>query len=277
MVLPSYEHFLHLQLTGMDKRISNETDVLSQYGKTILMLILARVNGYYNPYISQTIMEEEAKIMHGEVFSPAEREFFKHRLQTLYPKIGDSDVKTAISLLAEQKAANCPCLVHTDQRDYEWIVFKRQPDRISYENEDGKDETPMNKVSDDEDLSSTKAEETMPTSTSDGRTQVDQPIQAEQIGAASKTTTGEVNFSSAELSVGYKTTNEPQMSESVCEPSLHSRDSSKSITQKESDQRKKKNDSKPDNTNVMDLEVDTKEDECRIPLGTPKKINRGIW
>ena len=62
VVLPSYEHFLqHLQLTGMTKRISNETDVLSQYGKTILMLILARVNGYYNPYIPQTIMEEEAK------------------------------------------------------------------------------------------------------------------------------------------------------------------------------------------------------------------------
>ena len=48
VVLPSYEHFLqHLQLTGMTKRFSNETDVLSQYGKTILMLILARVNGYY--------------------------------------------------------------------------------------------------------------------------------------------------------------------------------------------------------------------------------------
>ena len=43
VVLPSYEHFLqHLQLTGMTKRISNETNVLSQYGK----LILARVNGY---------------------------------------------------------------------------------------------------------------------------------------------------------------------------------------------------------------------------------------
>ena len=131
VVLPSYEHFLqHLQLTGMTKLISNESDVLSQYGKTILMMILARVNGYYNPYISQTIMEEEAKIMYEEVFSPAEKEFYKHRLQTLYPKIGDSDVKTAITLLAEQKAANCPCLVHTDQRDYEWIVFSRQPDRI---------------------------------------------------------------------------------------------------------------------------------------------------
>ena len=46
VVLPSYQHFLqHLQLTGMTKLISNESDALSQYGKTILMLILARVNG----------------------------------------------------------------------------------------------------------------------------------------------------------------------------------------------------------------------------------------
>ena len=116
----------------------------------------------------------------------------------------------------------------------------------------------MNKVSDDEDLSS------------DERSPVDQDIQAEQIGAASKTTTEEADFSSAELSVGYKTTAKPQMSESVCESSLYSRDSSKSTTQKESDQRKKKNDSKIDDT-PMDLEVDTKEDECRIPLGTPKR------
>ena len=279
VVLPSYEHFLqHLQLTGMNKRISNETDVLSQYGKTILMLILARVNGYYNPYIPQTIMEEEAKTMHGEVFSPAEKEFFKHRLKTLYPKIGDNDVKTAITLLAEQKAANCPCLVHTDQRDYGWIVFRRQPDKILYEDEDEEDVTPMAEVSDDEDFFSAEAEETMPTPTSDERTQVDQDIQAEQIGVASKTTTEEADFSSTVLSDGYKTTAKPQMSESLCEPSLHSRDSSKSksTTQKESDQKKKKNDSKPDDT-PMDLEVDTKEDESRILLGTPKKKSRGIW
>ena len=134
--------------------------------------------------------------------------------------------------------------MHTDQRDYEWIVFKRQPDRISYEDEDGKDGTPMNKVSDNEDLSSAEAEETMPTPTSDERTQVDQNIQTEQIGVATKTTTEEADFSSAELSVGYKTTAKPDMSESVCEPSLHSRDSSKlksklkSTTQKERDQKK---------------------------------------
>ena len=43
VVLPSYQHFLqHLQLTGMTKLISNESDALRQYGKTILMLILSQ-------------------------------------------------------------------------------------------------------------------------------------------------------------------------------------------------------------------------------------------
>ena len=44
VVLPSYKHFLHcIHLTGT---ISRETNVLSMYGKTIQMMILARVNGY---------------------------------------------------------------------------------------------------------------------------------------------------------------------------------------------------------------------------------------
>ena len=81
VVLPGYQHFLqNLQLTGMTRLISNESDALSHYGKTILMLILSRVNGYYSPYTPQTIMEEEARMRYGEVFSPAEMEFFKHRI-----------------------------------------------------------------------------------------------------------------------------------------------------------------------------------------------------
>ena len=108
----------------------------------------------------------------------------------------------------------------------------------------------MDEVSDDEDIFSAEAEETMPTPTSDWRTQVDQDIQDEMIGAVSKTTTEKADFSSAEVSDGYKTTDMPQMSESLGEPSLHSRDKSKSksTTQKESDQKKKKNDRKPHDT-----------------------------
>ena len=49
-------------------------------------------------------------------------------------------------------------------------------------------------------------------------------IQDEIIGAASKTTTEEAYFSSTDLSDGYKITAKPQMSESLCEFSLHSRD-----------------------------------------------------
>ena len=59
VVLPSYRHFLQTPyLTGT---ISRETNVLSQYGKTIQMMILARVDGYYNPFTPHTIMEEEDK------------------------------------------------------------------------------------------------------------------------------------------------------------------------------------------------------------------------
>ena len=54
VVLPSYKHLLHsLNLTGT---ISRETNVLSMCGKTIQMMILAIVNGYYSPFIPSTIM-----------------------------------------------------------------------------------------------------------------------------------------------------------------------------------------------------------------------------
>ena len=244
VVLPSYQHFLqHLQLTGMTKLFSNESDALSQYGKTILMLILVRVNGYYNPYIPQTIMEEEAKIRYGDVFSPAEKEFFRHRLLTLYPKIDDRSVKTAIEFLEQQKAVNCPCSVHTVQRGYEWIVFRRQPDRKSWVDEDDEDDViPMDEVSDDEDFFSAEAEKTIPTPTSDERTQVDQDI-SDEIKRAASETTPEADFSSADLSDGCKTIAKPQMSDSLCELSLHSRDKTNSKTKKKTDQNnKKKND-----------------------------------
>ena len=110
VVLPSYQHFLqHIHQTGTTKKVSNESDSLSQYGKTIQMLILARVNGYYSPYSPQTIMQEEAKTLYGDVFTLAEREFFKHRLLTLFPKISDKGIETSITFLEQQKLANCPC------------------------------------------------------------------------------------------------------------------------------------------------------------------------
>ena len=75
IILPSYQHFLqNIQEKGFFRfSISNESEALSKYGKTITMIVLARVNGYYSPYFPQTIMEEEAKCLYGTNFSFAER------------------------------------------------------------------------------------------------------------------------------------------------------------------------------------------------------------
>ena len=112
VVLPSYQHFLqHIHQTGTTKKVSNKSDALHQYGKTITMLILARVNGYYSPYSPQTIMEEETKTLYGDVFTLAERDFFKHRLLTLFPKISDEGIETSINFLEQQKSGklSMPC------------------------------------------------------------------------------------------------------------------------------------------------------------------------
>ena len=131
IVLPSYLHFLqHIQQTGLTRKVSNESDALGQYGKTILMLILTRVNGYYSPYSPQTIMEQEVIARYGDVFSLVEKEFFKHRLLAVYPKITDEGIEASITLQEVQKLANCPFFVHTEHRGFGWIAFRRQPDRI---------------------------------------------------------------------------------------------------------------------------------------------------
>ena len=70
IILPSYQHFLqYLQEKGFSRfSITNESEALSRYGKTITMIVLARVNGYYSPYFPQTIMEEEARCLWHQLF-----------------------------------------------------------------------------------------------------------------------------------------------------------------------------------------------------------------
>ena len=139
VVLPTYQHYLNMH--NLYGTISKETNVLSRYGKTIQMMILARVNGYYSPFFPSTIMQEEEQAETGDLFNLAEENFFRHRLKTLYPKIDEEGIKTAIGFLATQKLVNCPCSVHTEERGYEWIVFRRQPDRkIGSTDDDDEDE-----------------------------------------------------------------------------------------------------------------------------------------
>ena len=156
VVLPTYPHFLNVhKLFG---NISRETNILGDYGKTIQMMILARVNGYYSPYFPSTIVQEEEQVETGHLFNLAEENFFRYRLQTLYPKIDEEGIKTAIGFLATQKLANCPCSVHTEERGYEWIVFRRQPDRKIYSTDDDDEQSSTSKsISDDDVFFSAKA------------------------------------------------------------------------------------------------------------------------
>ena len=94
IILPSYQHFLqYIQEKGISRfSITNESEALSKYGKTITMIVLARVNGYYSPYFPQTIMEEEAKCLYGTNFSFAEREFFTNKLLKVTPNISQEAI-----------------------------------------------------------------------------------------------------------------------------------------------------------------------------------------
>ena len=244
VVLPSYQHFLQsLNLTGT---ISRETNVLSMYGKTIQMMILARVNGYYSPFIPSIIMQEEDKAETGDVFSLAEEDFFRHRLRTLYPKIDEEGIKTAIGFLATQKLVNCPCTIHTEERGYEWIVFRREPDRKigSSEDEDGEDVNPID-ISDDDVFFSAEAEEALLTPDSD----------EQETTPESERSLEKKNYSSTDLSDGYKEMAKPQISNLLCDSSLHSRDKTTTKPQ-QTDQKKKEKNKKKKNKEREPVETE---------------------
>ena len=89
-----------------------------------------------------------------------------------------------------------------------------------------------------------------------------------------------LTVSSTDLFDGYKALTKPQMSKSLHESSLHSRDTRNNTSykiQEKADQKgkKKRNNNKPDET-PMGLRDDPKEDED-ILLGTPRKKSRGIY
>ena len=101
IILPSYEHFLHYILEKGFSRFSivGESEILSKYGKTITMIVLARVNGYYSPYFLQSIMEEEAKCLYSTNFSFAERDFFLNKLLKENPNMSKAAINQSIAFL----------------------------------------------------------------------------------------------------------------------------------------------------------------------------------
>ena len=60
----------------------------------------------------------------------------------------------ALTFLEKQKLANCPCQVHTTSRGYDWIVFRRQPDRtptLYYEQTESESEEEVHEEYEDDD------------------------------------------------------------------------------------------------------------------------------
>ena len=210
VVLPTYPHFLNIH--NLFGTIFRETNVLSDFGKTIQMMILARVNGYYSPFFPSTLAQEEEQAEIGHLFNLAEENFFRYRLKTLYPKIDEEGIKSAIGFLATQKLVNCPCSVHTEERGYEWIVFRRQPDRKIYstDDDDGSNST-TESFSDDDVFFSAEAEDAVLNQRADytePTTNCPRNLEKED--------------SSTDVYDGKEQTG-PQKSNQPCESSLHSR------------------------------------------------------
>ena len=230
IILPSYQHFLqYLQEKGFFRfSVTNESEALSKYAKTITMIVLARVNGYYSPYFPQTIMEEEAKCLYGTNFSYAERDFFTNKLLKVTPNISQEVINQSIAFLERQKKVNCPCTIHTQKRGHEWIVFNRLPDRIHANHEDGShmsDSGDTVGFSDTEDKAENEAPKVADTTSGsqnheDMEEEDNSNIQdcTDASGASSE------NFTSAELTAGYNSIFNPTVSNSSSELSLHSRD-----------------------------------------------------
>ena len=74
-------------------------------------------------------LKRKRKDVSLEMSSHAEKEFFKHRHQSKFHKITNDSVEVALTFLKKQTMANCPCQIHTASRGYDWVVFRRQPDR----------------------------------------------------------------------------------------------------------------------------------------------------
>ena len=127
---------------------------------------------------------------------------------TLYPRISDEGMKTSITFLEQQKLANCPCSVHTEQRGFGWIVFKRQPDRISFNFDDIPEIEDTG--TDDDEFHSVETDDSIVTPSLDNDLAI---LNDDASGVATENTL----LSSADLSDGYKAITDPGESVSPCE------------------------------------------------------------
>ena len=213
-------HFLqYLQEKGFSRfSITNESEALSRYGKTITMIVLARVNGYYSPYFPQTIMEEEARCLYGTNFSCAERDFFTNKLLKVTPNISKEAVNLSIEFLERQKEVNCPCTIHTQKRGHDWIVFSRLPDRIPSNHDDGShmsdsdDTVGFSETDDTAENEAAKVADT--TSGSQNHEDMEEEDKNNSQDCTDASSASSENFTSTDLTAGYHSIFNPTVSNS---------------------------------------------------------------
>ena len=245
MILPSYQHFLqYIQEKGFSRfSLTSESEILSKYGKTITMIVLARVNGHYFPYFPQMIMGEEGKCLYGTNFSFAERDFFINKLLKVTPNMSQEAINQSIAFLERQKEANCPCTIHTQQRRYDWIVFNQLPDKMPSNLDDGNqmsDSGDSTGFSDTESYAENEEAKVSDTIYShEDMEEVNNQKNQDASGASSE------NFTSADLTAGYNATFNPSVSNSSNELSLNSRDERHIRCKKNVTKQKKEEEQKP--------------------------------
>ena len=257
--------------------IVGESEILSKYGKTITMIVLARINGYYSPYFPQSIMEEEAKCLYGTNFSFAERDFFLNKLLKENPNMSKAAINQSIAFLERQKEANCPCTIHTQKRGFDWIVFNQLPDRIP-SNDDGYQVTDSGESTGFSDTESKdeneEAKVSDPISNHEGMEKVNNQKNEDASGASSE------NFTSADLTAGYNAIFNPSVSNSSCELSLNSRDEAehtrcKKVTKKN---KTKKRTRKLTTSDLKEIPEDMlEESRQRIDSSIPCKFDQIVY
>ena len=178
------------------------------------------------------------------------RGFFTNKLLKVTPNISQEAVNQSIEFLERQKEANCPCTIHTQKREHEWIVFNRLPDS-SQNHEDVEEEVKSN----NQDCTDAS-------------------------GASSE------HFTSADLTAGYNSIFNPTVSNSSSELSLVSRDErhircKKNVTKQNKTQKKNKRPTKtviPDSEQAELIPEDIlEESEQRINSSTSCKFDQIVY
>ena len=174
-------------------------------------------------------------------------------------------METSITFLEQQKLANCPCFVHTEQRGFGWIVFRRQSDKISSDCNDIP-EIEDDVTDDDEDFFSAEADDSIVT-----------PLFGDDLAIPNDDASGAATennlLSSADFSDNDKAN--PEESVSPRDSSLHSRDNKTIHSKDQRNDQKEKNGNNKDEPSPMDFDDSNKADDENNKPEQKQKVSPG--